>query len=203
MTRFLLGAPIVLIALLVIGCGNQKDGSSDNGVSEVRTSSQANKAVSQKEGPSGISEETPANVVKETSSPAVTPEVKKLGPKTTAASFEKVSGTTLIKDKLRQSHFGLPGGHLQADFAPTSIDFVLDSISRDEAYPVVTTMVHLPGAKDWVELETFTIKELVTKNYPLTDAKPGRYAFRVKYGATDPSKDTRPVFEIISVELVK
>jgi hypothetical protein len=95
------------------------------------------------------------------------------------------------------------GGYLQSDFPPAKITFRISGQRLDEYYPAVKLLVHLPDPDTaWKELETLTLKDKVERSFDLPNSKPGRYAFRVVYHATDPPGGPgRPTVLIDSVEL--
>lgn len=141
--------------------------------------------------------------VKSQASPAKAPEKKKLGPKTTAESFDVVDGTKIVSGTvLRIMRFAVAGGKLTAEKPPKGIRFSLEGEPVQGYYPRVTLSVYDATQKKWRDLETLTVKGKVEKRYPLTNIPAGLVTFHVAYGATDPAGGpVRPQVFVKSVEL--
>lgn len=189
-----------LATALLVACErqeNKRDGTSENPVGV--TSENSAEEVSS---PSSTTTSNQGEPVADAPAPTTPPSRPPLGPVSTSASFEVAEGGRLDGDEYVQTHFNLISGHLHADFAPGQITFALASEGVDGTYPSVDLLVYKPGDTEWSTLrQGLQVEGQVKESFPLENAAPGRYAFRIRYGAVEPAADARPVLVIKSIAL--
>jgi len=130
-------------------------------------------------------------------------QAKKIGPKTTADSYEISDGCKIVSGTVvRMMRYSLIKGMLKAEKPPKAMKVVLEGQKLNNYYPQVRIGIYDAAARKWQDVDTITVKGKIERKYPLSNVPAGMLAFRVHYFSTDPAGgDVRPNVFVHSAEL--